>query len=171
MTLPDTSLGQLAAAVASIPHVRRLRIHTRLPIVIPQRADEDLVAWMGDLTVPLVVVVHVNHAREIDHEVRRALRVMAEAGAMLLNQAVLLRGVNDSVAALSDLGEELVDAGVLPYYLHLLDPVEGAAHFDVSPEEARRLHTALTANLPGYLVPRLVREVPGAPAKIAPDRW
>lgn len=171
MTLPDTSLGQLAAAVAGIPHVRRLRIHTRLPIVIPQRADEDLVAWMGDLNVPLVVVVHVNHAREIDHEVRRALRVMAEAGATLLNQAVLLRGVNDSVAALSDLGEELVDAGVLPYYLHLLDPVEGAAHFDVVPEEARCLHTALRAHLPGYLVPRLVREIPGAPAKVPVDLW
>jgi EF-P beta-lysylation protein EpmB len=171
MTLPDTSLGQLAAAVAGIPHVRRLRIHTRLPIVVPQRVDEDLVTWMGDLNVPLVVVVHVNHAREIDHEVRRALRVMAAAGAVLLNQAVLLRGVNDSVAALSDLGEELFDAGVLPYYLHLLDPVEGAAHFEVAPEEARSLHTALGEGLPGYLVPRLVREIPGAPAKVPVDLW
>jgi L-lysine 2,3-aminomutase len=133
--------------------------------------DEDLVAWMGELGVPLVVVVHVNHAREIDHEVRRALRVMATAGATLLNQTVLLRGVNDSVAALSDLGEKLFDAGVLPYYLHLLDPVEGAAHFEVLLEEARRLHTALRARLPGYLVSRLVREIPGAPAKVAPNLW
>ncbi len=171
LTLADATLCHLAGAVAAQPHIRRLRIHTRLPIVLPQRVDEDLVGWMGALPVPLVVVIHTNHAQEIDDDVRRALRAMAAAGATLLNQAVLLRGVNDSVEDLCDLGEALFDASVLPYYLHLLDSVAGAAHFEVPADEARRLHTALRERLPGYLVPRLVREVPGAPAKVAVDLW
>ena len=166
LTIPDASLGQLAGALAAVPHVRRLRIHTRLPIVLPQRADEKLAAWMGDLGVSLVVVVHANHANEVDADVRRALGALAGTGATLLNQAVLLRGVNDTVDALADLSEVLFDAGVLPYYLHMLDPVDGAGHFDVSENEARRLQARLTSRLPGYLVPRLVREVEGARSKV-----
>ena len=126
---------------------------------------------MGDLGVPLVVVVHANHANEVDADVRRALGALADTGATLLNQAVLLRGVNDTVDALADLSEILFDAGVLPYYLHMLDPVEGAGHFEVPEDEARHLHAELTSRLPGYLVPRLVREIPGAPAKIGVDLW
>ena len=151
--------------------MRWLRIHTRLPIVLPARVDESLTSWIGGLGVPLVVVVHANHANEIDADVRRALAALTAAGATLLNQAVLLAGVNDSVDALVDLSESLFSAGVLPYYLHTLDPVAGAAHFDVAEETARELVLEMAARLPGYLVPRLVREVEGAPAKIGVDLW
>jgi KamA family protein len=137
--------------------------------VLPQRVDTALTTWISSLDVPVVVVVHVNHANEIDRDVRRAMAALGAAGALLLNQAVLLAGVNDSVSALVDLGEALFKAGVLPYYLHLLDPVAGAAHFDVPEERARRIVADVAARLPGYLVPRLVREVPGAPSKLAVD--
>ena len=171
MTLPDVNLEVLARGLAALPSVRRLRIHTRLPIVLPQRVDADLVMWLGSLGVPAVVVVHANHANEIDSDVRRALAVLDATGVTLLNQTVLLAGVNDSADALVDLSESLFEAGVLPYYLHLLDPVEGAAHFEVPEKKARLLNTELTNRLPGYLVPRLVREVEGAPAKVSVDLW
>jgi EF-P beta-lysylation protein EpmB len=171
LTLPDVQLEVLARKLIAVPTVKRLRVHTRLPIVLPQRVDGDLVRWMGGLGVPVVVVVHANHANEIDDDVRRAMAALDATGVTLLNQAVLLAGVNDSVDAIADLSEQLFDAGVLPYYLHMLDPVKGAAHFEVSEDEAKSLHGDLAARLPGYLVPRLVREVPGAPAKIGVDLW
>ena len=171
LTLPDVYLEVLARGLAAVPSVRRLRIHTRLPIVLPQRVDANLATWLGGLEVPVVVVVHANHANEIDSDVRRALAALDATGVTLLNQAVLLAGVNDSVDALTDLSETLFEAGVLPYYLHMLDPVEGATHFEVPEEKARLLHTELTNCLPGYLVPRLVREVEGAPAKVGVDLW
>ena len=171
LTVPDLRLEGLVRSLAAVPHVRRLRIHTRLPIVLPQRVDADLARWLRGLGVPVVVVVHANHANEIDSDVRRALAALDATGVTLLNQAVLLAGVNDSADALAGLSEALFDAGVLPYYLHMLDPVEGAAHFEVPEEKARSLHTELIARLPGYLVPRLVREVEGAPAKVGVDLW
>ena len=171
LTLPDVRVSELARRVVRVPHVRRLRIHTRLPIVLPQRVDEDLVAWLSHLDLPTVVVVHSNHAQEIDADVRRALAALRATGVSLLNQSVLLAGVNDTADALVELSESLFDAGVLPYYLHMLDPVAGAAHFEVSDKEAKDLHRQLTSRLPGYLVPRLVREVPGAPAKVGVDLW
>ncbi len=171
LTVPDRRLEVLARSLVAIPHVRRLRIHTRLPVVLPQRVDTTLASWIGGLGLQVVVVVHANHANEIDGDVRRALAALDAAGATLLNQAVLLAGVNDSATALANLSEALFDAGVLPYYLHMLDPVEGAAHFEVPEDEARRLQTQLTSLLPGYLVPRLVREVEGAPAKVSVDFW
>jgi EF-P beta-lysylation protein EpmB len=171
LTLPDARVSELAEAVARVPQVRRLRIHTRLPVVLPQRVDEDLVRWLSRLDLPTVVVVHANHAQEIDTDVQRALATLRTTGATLLNQSVLLAGVNDSADALVGLSESLFDSGVVPYYLHMLDPVAGAAHFEVPEKEARRLHREVTARLPGYLVPRLVREVPGAPAKVGVDLW
>ena len=123
-------------------------------------------AWLAGTRLAPVVVIHANHANEIDASVARAVTRLRGAGAMVLNQAVLLRGVNDSVQALTDLSERLFDAGVLPYYLHLLDRVAGSAQFEVPADEARQLHRTLSAGLPGYLVPRLVREVAGAPAKL-----
>ncbi len=171
LTLPDARVAELAGAVSRVPHVRRLRIHTRLPIVLPQRVDEDLVGRLSRLDLPTVVVVHTNHAQEIDADVQRALAALRAAGVTLLNQSVLLAGVNDNEDALVDLSESLFDAGVLPYYLHMLDPVEGAAHFEVSEKEARRLHRLMTVRLPGYLVPKLVREISGAPAKVGVDLW
>jgi EF-P beta-lysylation protein EpmB len=171
LTLPDARLAELARSAAGLPQLRRLRLHTRLPIVLPQRVDEALVGWLGAIPLPTVVVVHANHANEIDDDVRRALAVLRATGASLLNQSVLLAGVNDSAEALAGLSEALFDAGVLPYYLHLLDPVAGAAHFEVAEDAARGLLAEVTSRLPGYLVPKLVREVPGAPAKVSIDLW
>ncbi len=166
----DRYLGELVARIAAIPHVRRLRIHTRLPVVIPQRVTPDLLAAIHHDRLQTVVVIHCNHANEIDGAVCDAMGSLAGAGITLLNQSVLLAGVNDSVDTLCGLSERLFEAGVLPYYLHLLDPVQGAAHFDVPETRARELMAEVSARLPGYLVPRLVREVAGGEAKrvIAP---
>lgn len=165
LSLSDQRLEEFAGRLQAIAHVRRLRIHTRLPVVLPQRVDTALLDWLGRLRMQTVVVLHANHANEIDDAVHAACRRLAGAGASLLNQSVLLRGVNDSVEALADLSETLFSAGVLPYYLHQLDKVAGAAHFEVTDAAACALLAALNARLPGYLTPRLVREVPGAPGK------
>ena len=171
LMMPDVQLETLARKLDDVPTVRRLRIHTRMPIVVPRRVDTGLVGWIGSLSVSVVVVVHANHANEIDDNVRRGLAALEKTGVTLLNQAVLLKGVNDSAEELARLSEILFEAGVLPYYLHMLDPVEGAAHLAVNDDEARHIHRELTNRLPGYLVPRLVREVPGAPAKVGVDLW
>jgi EF-P beta-lysylation protein EpmB len=166
-SLSDRRLGQLTDGLRGLPHIRRLRVHTRYPVVLPERVDAGLLDWLSRIELQKVVVIHANHANEIDAQVRRACEDLAAAGATLLNQSVLLAGINDSVAALADLSERLFAARVLPYYLHLLDKVQGAAHFDVDERRALDLHRSLAARLPGYLVPRLVREVAGAPAKTA----
>ncbi|TBW56877.1 EF-P beta-lysylation protein EpmB [Marinobacter halodurans] len=165
LAMNDNRLADWAADLAAIPHLKRLRIHTRLPVVIPQRVDDRLLAWLTRLPLQKVVVVHINHPREIDDAVRLAMRRLQEAGVTLLNQSVILQGVNDDADTLAELSETLFAAGVLPYYLHAFDPVAGAAHFDVSDERARRLVRALLTRLPGFLVPRLVREIPGEASK------
>lgn len=165
LSLADHKLAELTDALRGIPHIRRLRLHTRLPIVLPERVDADLLAWLRDLPWPVAVVVHANHAHEFDGAVDKAMAALRDAGATLLNQAVLLRGVNDAVDTLAALCERGHAAGVLPYYLHQLDRVEGAAHFEVDDAQALALHAALAARLPGYLVPKIVREVAGAPGK------
>ena len=161
----DRYLAELVAQIAAIGHVRRLRIHTRLPVVIPDRVTGGLIDAICHPQLQTVVVIHCNHANELDSAVDAALARLASGGITLLNQAVLLAGINDSEAALCQLSERLFSAGVLPYYLHLLDKVQGAAHFDVEEAEGKRLMHAISARLPGYLVPRLVREEAGAPAK------
>ncbi|MCP4660429.1 MAG: EF-P beta-lysylation protein EpmB [bacterium] len=166
LCVADDQLRDLVGEIARIPHVKRLRIHSRMPIVLPERVDDRLLGWLGGSRLRAVMVVHANHAREIDAEVAGALDRLRAAGIALYNQAVLLRGVNDRVAALRDLSEALFAAGVSPYYLHLLDRVRGAAHFAVAETTATRLVRELMAELSGYLVPRLVREQPGAPAKV-----
>jgi len=166
LSASDERLEELVRGIEAIPHVRRLRIHTRNPVVLPERVDDRLVAWLGGTRLSTVVVVHANHAREIDGAVAAACARLRSAGAALFNQSVLLARVNDSADALTDLSEALFEAGVTPYYLHLLDRVAGAAHFDVPEERARRLVGEVAARLPGYLVPRLVREVAGKPAKV-----
>ena len=165
LSLATPKLAELTDALTAIPHVRRLRLHTRLPIVLPDRVDDALVAWIASLPWPVTIVLHANHAREFDASVDAALARLRGAGAMLLNQAVLLRCVNDSLDALADLSERGHAAGVLPYYLHQLDRVQGAAHFEVDDATALALHRALGARLSGYLVPRLVRELPGDTGK------
>jgi EF-P beta-lysylation protein EpmB len=165
LSLSTAKLAEFTDALATLPHVRRLRLHTRLPVVLPERVDRELLDWLGALPQQVVVVVHANHPNEIDASVAAACTALRGTGATVLNQAVLLRGVNDDVATLAGLSERLFAAGVLPYYLHQLDRVAGTAHFEVGDDRARDLHAALAARLPGYLVPRLVREVAGDPAK------
>ncbi len=167
LSLATPKLAEFTAALARLPHVRRLRLHTRLPVVLPERVDDALLDWLAALPQQVVIVIHANHASEIDPATGRALEALRRTGATLLNQAVLLRGVNDDADALAALSEALFSAGVLPYYLHQLDRVAGTAHFEVDDHRARDLHAQLSARLPGYLVPRLVREVAGAAAKLA----
>ncbi len=161
----DRQLAWLVDRLGAIPHLKRLRIHTRLPVVIPDRIDDALLEWLGATRLQTVVVLHINHANEIDDAVVEACERLKAAGVTLLNQSVLLRGVNDGMDALAALSERLFEAGVLPYYLHVLDPVAGAAHFDVPDEEARGLVAGLRDMLPGFLVPKLVRETPGGASK------
>jgi EF-P beta-lysylation protein EpmB len=165
LALATPKLAELTDALAAVPHLRRLRIHTRLPVVLPERVDAPLLDWLRALPWPVAVVVHANHANEFDAGVDTAMDALRGTGATLLNQAVLLRGVNDSVDALAALSERAFAAGVLPYYLHQLDRVAGTAHFEVPDARARELHAALAARLSGYLVPRLVREIPGDTGK------
>lgn len=166
LVLPDHLLAELVERLAAIGHLRRLRVHTRLPVVIPQRVTEELIGWLRGTRLTSVVVVHVNHPQEIDDPTTAAFRTLAAAGVPLLNQAVLLAGINDRVQTLAELSCRLIEAGVLPYYLHQLDRVAGAAHFEVPPARGRRLIANLRRTLPGYLVPRYVRELPGTPAKV-----
>lgn len=165
LTLPDAHLAALIADAARVPHLVRLRVHTRLPVVLPSRTTPGLLAALTGTRLTCTVVIHANHARELSPEVATACAALRSAGILLLNQSVLLAGVNDAVGILADLSERLAAIGVLPYYLHQLDRVAGAAHFAVEDARAIALHRDLAAQLSGWLVPRLVREVPGDPGK------
>jgi len=166
LSLTDSRLMTLAGSLEAVPHLTRLRIHTRLPVVLPERITPALLSILTQGRLRKVMVLHVNHPAEVDQAVREALGRLRKTGVTLLNQSVLLRGINDNAEVLEQLSEVLFDAGVIPYYLHQLDKVAGAAHFLVEDSHALELSARLRARLPGYLVPRLVREVPGASAKI-----
>lgn len=166
LTITDSHLSTLMDLVAAIPQVKRLRIHTRLPVVIPDRVTQGLLTALDHKTLQVIVVIHANHPNEIDSTVSGAMQRLRERGITLLNQSVLLAGINDDVDTLATLSERLFEAGVLPYYLHLLDKVQGAAHFDTADARAGDLIAQLSSRLPGYLVPRLVREVAGAESKV-----
>lgn len=167
LVVVDELLEPLVRRLEAIPHLRRLRVHTRLPIVVPSRVDAPLLRWFSSVGTRLtpVCVIHANHANELDAATAAALDRLHRAGVLLLNQSVLLRGINDSVDALDELSRRLVELRVVPYYLHQLDRVAGAAHFEVPEAEGRRLVDALRARLPGYAVPRYVRETPGECSK------
>lgn len=165
LTIVDAVLCELIEALAENPHLRRLRIHTRLPIVIPERVTDDLIEMLRGSRLTPIVVLHANHANELDSHVAAALTRLATAGIVLLNQAVLLASINDSVDAQAALCERLVNLRVIPYYLHQLDRVAGAAHFEVPIETGRQIVRGLRARLPGYAVPRYVNEVPGETSK------
>jgi EF-P beta-lysylation protein EpmB len=166
LSLSNARLQSLTRALTAIPHVRRIRVHTRQPVVLPSRVDAGLLQWLRASTLPIVLVLHINHPNEIDAPLAAACAKLRDTGVTLLNQSVLLAGVNDEVEVLAELSRLLFGAGVLPYYLHALDRVRGAAQFAVPDERAQALAGQLAARLPGYLVPRLVREVAGAPAKV-----
>ncbi|MGH8445097.1 MAG: EF-P beta-lysylation protein EpmB [Solimonas sp.] len=165
LSLSDDKLAELVEALDAIPQLKRLRIHTRQPIVLPERIDERLLAWLDRTRLQTVFVLHANHAAELDESVRAALLPLRQRGIALLNQSVLLRGVNDDAGTLAALSERLFECGVLPYYLHLLDRVQGAAHFDLPEARAQDLMRVLSSQLPGYLMPKLVREIAGEPSK------
>jgi len=162
----DHHLKKFIGMLATIPHVSRLRIHSRLPIVLPERMTAELLQIFTTTRLKVILVVHCNHAQEINHDVKQAMQPFTQAGILLLNQSVLLKGINDDANTLIALSEALFAIGVQPYYLHALDKVQGTAHFDLPPQTARKLHWAMAQHLPGYLVPKLVFEQPGAPAKL-----
>ncbi len=166
LSVSNRRLQTLVRGLEDIPHLRRLRIHTRLPVVLPARVDPGLLEILSSSRFPTVLVLHINHANEIDAAVREAARLLRRQGVHLLNQSTLLAGVNDSVTALVALQKQSFEAGVLPYYLHLLDRARGTAHFDVPEIKAKHLHEDMRRRLPGYLVPRLARDLPGQPYKL-----
>lgn len=161
LVLIDSRLAELVHHLANISHIQRLRLHTRLPIILPERVNDELLTWLTGTRLQAVMVVHANHANEIDDEIKQALQKLVHAGVSVLNQSVLLRGINDNARELIALSEALFDSHVLPYYLHVLDRVQGAAHFEVPEKRAIQLLAQMQAALPGYLVPKLVREVAG----------
>ncbi|KGK41855.1 hypothetical protein LH51_11715 [Nitrincola sp. A-D6] len=165
LATPDVRLQRMIHDLEKIPHLERLRIHTRLPVVIPSRITPALLSALSETRLQSLVVLHINHANEIDAEVKHASRLITQHNIPLLNQSVLLKGVNDSVAVQKTLSKTLFAAGILPYYLFLFDPVAGAAHFDLSETQAKDLAAHLQAELPGYLMPRLAVEIPGKASK------
>jgi EF-P beta-lysylation protein EpmB len=165
----DHEMDWLLTQLEAIPHVKRLRIHSRLPVVIPARITDALTARFARSSLQVLLVNHINHANEIDDTFRAAMARLREAKVTLLNQSVLLRGVNDNARTLADLSNALFDAGVMPYYLHVLDKVQGAAHFLVSDDEARRIVRELLTLVSGYMVPKLAREIGGEPSKTPLD--
>ncbi|KAB0882473.1 EF-P beta-lysylation protein EpmB [Cronobacter muytjensii] len=165
----DNELEWLVACLEAIPHLKRLRIHSRLPIVIPARITDGLVRLLGETRLQVLLVNHINHAQEIDDAFRAGMAKLRAAGVTLLNQSVLLKGVNDNAATLAALSNALFDAGVMPYYLHVLDKVQGAAHFMVSDDKARAIMRELLSLVSGYLVPKLAREIGGEPSKTPLD--
>lgn len=165
LSCTDKVLARRCEDLAAISHVNTLRLHTRLPIMIPQRIDEHCLAWMQNTRLKVVMVIHANHAQELDESVADALKKLSDIGVLLLNQSVLLKGVNDSVNALEALSRRLLSCGVMPYYLHVFDPVQGAAHFDRGDDESKVLLEELKTRVAGYLVPKLVRELPEETSK------
>ena len=165
LMLSDAALTELVQQIEAIGHVRRFRIHSRLPVVIPQRLTEQLLSLLAGSRLKTTLVLHVNHPQELSELHAQRLPRWRAAGITLLNQSVLLKGINDQATTLIELSERLFELDVLPYYLHVLDRVQGAHHFEISETAAKQLYQALLANLPGYLVPKLVREIAGQPNK------
>lgn len=165
----DDHLSRLSKQIAQIGHIKRLRIHTRLPVVIPSRINDAFLEWVQALDMKVVMVLHINHVNEISSALREKCQLLAKSGVTLLNQSVLLKNINDSANCLEALSEGLFDAGILPYYLHMFDPVKGASHFDVDKAHAKAIMAELIKRLPGFLVPKLVREIAEQPGKTPID--
>jgi EF-P beta-lysylation protein EpmB len=167
LLLDDDALARLVEKLAAIDHLKRLRIHTRIPVVLPQRITSRLTTLLANCRLRVVVVIHSNHSNELDASTARALGLLRAAGVWLMNQAVLLHGVNDNAAVQIALAKKLFDQDVQPYYLHMPDRVAGTHHFFVEDAQARQIYKDMQAQLPGYLLPKLVREIPGETAKRA----
>jgi EF-P beta-lysylation protein EpmB len=165
LSLGDTQLGNLLTALENIPHVKRIRFHTRFPVGIPERIDSSFLELLASCKKQVIFVIHTNHANELDADLFERLKQIQKLGIPVLTQSVLLKGINDTVEALQTLFETLIDNGVLPYYLHQLDRVQGAVHFEVSEEEGKKLMKELQKRLPGYAVPKYVKEEAHQPHK------
>ena len=165
LSLTDHALENLLTGLAAIPHLKMVRFHTRFPVGIPERIDDSLLRILNNCPLQIWFVLHSNHPMELDGDVFDAMNKLRKQGISILNQSVLLKGVNDNVETLKELCEKLVGHGIMPYYLHQLDRVQGAAHFEVDEEKGRALIRQLAAQLPGYAVPKYVREVAGQPSK------
>lgn len=165
LLLDDHALATLIEKFEAIPHLKRLRIHSRIPVVLPERITPQLLSLLKKTTLKTALVIHANHPNELDNQTARALNDLKQASALLLNQSVLLRDVNDCAPVLISLAEKLYDQSVQPYYLHMPDRVAGTSHFHVNDEEAKIIYGKMQAHLPGYLLPRLVREIPGENSK------
>lgn len=170
LATPDSRLADRIQQLEQLPQLKRLRIHTRLPVVIPSRINDELLSWLNSTRLQTVMVLHINHPQEVGNELCEAIQRLKQTGTTLLNQSVLLQGINDQPEILAELSETLFAQGVMPYYLHAFDPVDGAAHFAIKDQQARQIYAELLALLPGYLVPKLVREYPDQPAK-TPLGW
>lgn len=166
LSLSDRRLFDILTRLESVPQITTIRLHTRVPVMIPERLDKALLERLQSSRCKIVLIIHANHANEIDDETAFYLQRAKMAGLTLLNQSVVLKGVNDDVATLTTLSETLWQAGVLPYYLHVLDKVAGAGHFYVPDEQVIEIYWQLLANCSGYLVPKLVREMPNIPFKM-----
>ncbi|EEX93474.1 lysine 2,3-aminomutase [Vibrio orientalis CIP 102891 = ATCC 33934] len=165
----DEELNWLVNHIADIPHIKRLRIHSRLPVVIPARITPALANLLENTRLQTILVTHINHAQEIHQELRDSLTTLKRAGVTLLNQGVMLKGVNDSIDDQVTLSQALFDAGVLPYYMHVLDKVQGAAHFFISDQQAKIIMAGVMEKVSGYLVPKLTREIGGRASKTPLD--
>lgn len=165
----DQQLSMLAEKVDQIAHIKRLRIHTRLPVVIPSRITEEFIRWISNLRIKPIMVLHINHANEISGALKEKTRLLTQAGVLILNQSVLLNNINNNANTLAELSEALFEGNILPYYLHMFDPVKGATHFDVEHAEAKAIMAELIKRLPGFLVPKLVQELAGQPGKTPID--
>lgn len=165
LALKTPQLLSLCKKLTTLKQINKLRFHTRFPAVIPQRIDTELLEALSQLSTPIIMVLHCNHPNEIDDQFTQAMALLKQLNITLLNQSVLLKGVNDNEEVLITLSEKLFEAGILPYYLHFLDNVQGAAHYHVDRQEALTLVSRIKSSLPGYLVPKFVEEIPGAPAK------
>jgi EF-P beta-lysylation protein EpmB len=166
LIMKDQQLGSFVKSLDEIKHLAILRIHTRLPIMIPSRINEEFLAWMNASRLQKIMAIHCNHPKEIDESVIKALARLRENNVMLLNQSVLLKNINDNAEILAELSKTLFKANVLPYYLHVLDPVAGSEHFNVDISSAKKIINEMRSCLPGYLVPKLVQEIPGEKSKI-----
>ncbi len=165
LSLGDRKLKQLLDQIEKIPHITKVRFHTRFPIGIPERLDADFLELLNNRRYKVYFVFHINHAKELDREIIAAISNLQKLGVITLNQAVLLKGINDNYETQQELHLALVDCGILPYYLHQLDRVEGAAHFEVNPDKGRKIIQHLRSHLPGYAVPSYVQEIPKEPNK------
>jgi EF-P beta-lysylation protein EpmB len=167
LSLSDARLAELITQLETIPHLQRLRIHSRFPVVEPQRVTPELLKLLRNTRLSVIMVLHINHAQEIAQDTAQAIKKLHDQQIILFNQSVLLKGVNDALHILQELSETLIEHHIIPYYLHMLDRVQGSAHFEISEQAALALHQQLRERLPGYMLPRLVREVAGEKSKSA----